>query len=40
MSLNVGYGSILERYQRECNSAPPELNSVALTDEEVLTHIR
>ena len=39
MSLNLGYGSILERYQRERNSTPPELNSVTLMDEEVLTHI-
>ena len=34
MSLDIGYGSILEHYQRECNSTPPELNSVTLTDEE------
>ena len=39
MSLDLGYGSILERYQRECNSAPPELNSVTLTDEELLAHM-
>ena len=39
MSLDLGYGSILERYQRECNSTPPELNSVTLTEEELLTHM-
>ena len=39
MSLDIGYGSILERHQRECNSTPPELNSVTLTDEELLTHM-
>ena len=37
MSLDLGYGAILVRYQREGNSAPPELNSVALTEKEVLT---
>ena len=39
MSLDLGYGAILERYQRECNSTPPELNSVTLTEEEVLTYV-
>ena len=39
MSLDLGYGSILERYQRECNSTPPELNSVTLTEEELLSHM-
>ena len=40
MSLDIGYGSILERHQRECNSTPPELNSVTLlTDEELLTYV-
>ena len=38
MSLNVGYGSLIERYQSESGSAPPTLNSVILTDEEVLTY--
>ena len=38
MSLNVGYGSLVERYQNEGSSAPPELNAVILTDEEVLTY--
>ena len=32
MSLNVGYGSLIERYQSESGSAPPALNSVILTD--------
>ena len=35
MSLNVGYGSLVESYQKEGNANPPELNSVALTEEEV-----
>ena len=39
MSLDLGYGAILERYQRECDSTPPELNSNALTEEEVLTYV-
>ena len=38
MSLNVGYGSLVESYQNEGNSDPPELNSVTLTDEEVQTY--
>ena len=38
MSLNVGYGSLIERYQSESGSAPPALNSVILTDEEVPTY--
>ena len=38
MSLNVGYGSLVESYQNEGSSEPPELNSVTLTDEEVLTY--
>ena len=39
MSLDLGYGAVLERYQRECNSTPLELNSIALTEEEVLTYV-
>ena len=38
MSLNVGYGSLIESYQKEGNSDPPELNSVTLTEKEVQTH--
>ena len=38
MSLNVGYGSLTERYQSENSSVSPELNSAILTDEEVLTY--
>ena len=38
MSLTVGYGSLVESYQNEGSSEPPELNSVTLMDEEVLTH--
>ena len=39
MSLELGYGSILERYQQERNVAPPELNSVVLTEEELSTRM-
>ena len=39
MSLEVGYGSVLERYQQERNMSPPELNSVILTDEELSTRL-
>ena len=35
MSLNVGYGSLIESYQREGDADPPELNSVNVTEEEV-----
>ena len=35
LSLNVGYGSLVESYQKEGNANPPELNSVALTEDEV-----
>ena len=38
MSLNVGYGSLVENYQKEGNPDPPELNPVTLTDEEVRTY--
>ena len=38
VSLNVGYGSLVESYQNEERFVPPELNSVTLTDEEVLTY--
>ena len=38
MSLNVGYGSLIERYQSESSFAPPALDSVILTDDEVLTY--
>ena len=37
MSLNVGYSSLVESYQKEGNPDPPELNSVTPTDEEVRT---
>ena len=38
MSLNVGYGSLIEDYQREgVDADPPTLNSVTLTDEEAQT---
>ena len=39
MSLEVGYGSILERYRQERSMSPPELNSVILTDEELSTRL-
>ena len=29
MSLNVGYGSLIESYQKEGNADPPEVNSVS-----------
>ena len=35
MSLNVGYGSLIENYQREGNPDPPALSSVTVTDDEV-----
>ena len=38
MSLNVGYGSLIERYQSANSSTLPVLNSVILTDEEVFTY--
>ena len=38
-SLDIGYGHILERYQKECKVTLPELNSVTLTDEELLTYM-
>ena len=38
-SLELGYGSILERYQQERNMAPPVLSSVILTDEELFTRV-
>ena len=38
MSLNVGYGSLVESHQKEGNPDPPELNSVTFTDEEVHTY--
>ena len=38
MSLNVGYGSLTESYQKEGNADPPELNSVTFTEEEVQTY--
>ena len=37
MSLNVGYGSLIEGYQREPEDMglnPPVLNSISLTEEE------
>ena len=37
MSLELGSGSILERYQQERNMASPVLSSVILTDEELST---
>ena len=39
MSLELGCGSILERYQQERNMASPELSSVILTDEELSTRM-
>ena len=39
MSLELGYGSILERYQQECNMSPPELSSIVLTDEQLFTRV-
>ena len=38
MSLNAGYGSLVESDQNEGSSDPLELNSVTLTDEEVCTY--
>ena len=39
MSLNIGYGSIIENYQREeVDPCPPVLNSITLTEEEARIH--
>ena len=39
MSLNVGYGSLLESYQQEgVNVDPPELSSIILTEEKAQTY--
>ena len=40
MSLELGYGSILERYQQERNMSSPVLSSVILTDEELSIRVR
>ena len=39
MSLELGYGSILERYQQERNMSSPVLSSVFLTDEELFVRV-
>ena len=37
-SLNIGYGSLIEEYQREeADPGPPILNSLTLTEEEAQT---
>ena len=36
MSLNTGYGSILESYQREYTASPPKLSTTTLEDPEIL----
>ena len=38
MSLELGYGSILERYQQECSSSPV-LGAVSLTEEELFVRL-
>ena len=39
MSLNLGYGSLIESYQREGDEPEsPTLNSVTLTEEEARNH--
>ena len=38
MSLNVGYGSLIESYQQEGNADSPELSSITLAEEEVQTY--
>ena len=37
--VTLMYGSILERYQQECNMSSPVLNSVLLTDEELFVRV-
>ena len=39
MSLELGYGSILERHQQERNMSSPVLSSVLLTDEELFVRV-
>ena len=39
MTLDTAYDSVLEKYRKDSDNTPPSLHSVALTDEEVRSHV-